>query len=344
MIKVGIINVTGYAGAELARILHGHPDVEIASVTGRSAAGQRLAEVFPHLSDLDLVIEPDLGCSVDLAFSALPHKASAERVIPLLEDGVKVVDISADFRLKDVGEFESWYKVEHPGPRYLEEAVYGLTELHRREVARARLVANPGCFPTSAILAMAPAVREGIIEPDIIIDAKTGVSGAGRGMSMSTHFSEVNENLIPYSVQGHRHLPEIVQELGGLASKAQTVTFITHLAPMTRGIFSTCYAMLKDGAFGSPEQAQRAVADLYGEFYRGEAFVKVCGSPPQTKQTWGSNVCLVYPTVDVRTGRLVVFSCLDNLVKGAAGQAVQNMNLMLGMSETTALEALAIYP
>ena len=161
---------------------------------------------------------------------------------------------------------------------------------------------------------------------------------------MSTHFSEVNENLIPYSVQGHRHLPEIVQELGGLASKAPTVTFLTHLAPMTRGIFSTCYAMLKDGAFGSPEQAQRAVADLYGEFYRGEAFVKVCGSPPQTKQTWGSNVCLVYPTVDVRTGRLVVFSCLDNLVKGAAGQAVQNMNLMLGMSETTALEALAIYP
>ena len=344
MTKVGIINVTGYAGSELARILYRHPEVEISCVTGRSAVGQRLGEVFPHLADIDLPIETDIEGSVDLVFSALPHKASAERVIPLLEDGVRVVDISADFRLKDVGQFEEWYKVEHPGPWYLEEAVYGLTELHRDEVAGARLIANPGCYPTSAILAMAPAVREGIIQPDVVIDSKSGVSGAGRGLSLSTHFSEVNENLMAYSVRGHRHLPEIEQELSLLTESPPAVTFLTHLVPMTRGILSSCYARLKDGAFASAAEAEKAVVELYQDFYQDEPFVKVCAEPPQTKQTWGNNLCLVYLFVDARTGRLIVISCLDNLVKGAAGQAVQNMNLMLGMPESTALEPLAIYP
>ena len=216
--KVGIINVTGYAGSELARLLHQHPEVELVSVTGRSAAGQTLKDVFPHLADLDLVIKPELDSSVDMAFSALPHKASAEVVIPLLERGLKVVDISADFRLKDAAEYEKWYQVTHPDPNYLEEAVYGLTELHREEVADARLVANAGCYPTSAVLALAPAIKEGLIEPDIVVDSKSGISGSGRGLSLTTHFSEINENVQAYSMDGHRHLPEITQELERLSS------------------------------------------------------------------------------------------------------------------------------
>ena len=367
--KVGVINVTGYSGSELVRLLHRHPEVEIASITGRSAAGQKLGEVFPHLSDLDLTVQPELAGSLDLVFSALPHKASAEAVIPLLEDGIKVVDISADFRLRKPSEYEEWYGVAHPGPQYLEEAVYGLTELNRPQVEGARLVANPGCFPTSAILAMAPVVKEGLIQPDIIVDSKSGVSGAGRSLSLTTHYSEVNENVMAYSVNGHRHLPEITQELGKLVpavpgarppqeagrrpsildtrsdgSNPLALTFLAHLVPMTRGILSSCYATLNPDAFSSWEEAHGRIRQLYMDFYAGEPFVKVASSPPQTKQTLGNNICLVYPTVDVRTGRLIVISCLDNLVKGAAGQAIQNMNLMFHLEETTALEALAVYP
>ena len=346
--KVGIINVTGYAGSELARILYRHPEVELTSVTGRSAAGQKLGEVFPHLSALDLTIQPELEGSLDLVFSALPHKASAEAVLPLLHQGIKVVDISADFRLKQADEYEEWYGVQHPDPAYLEDAVYGLTELHHDEVVSARLVANPGCYPTSAILAMAPALApvldQGLIEPDIVIDSKSGVSGAGRGLSMATHFSEVNENVMAYSVDGHRHLPEITQELGLLTQEHLDITFLTHLIPMTRGILSSCYARLRpDGNWDGPDVRQH-VRDLYHDYFDGCPFVRVVEQPPQTKQTLGNNLCLVYPTVDLRTKRLVVISCLDNLVKGAAGQAVQNMNLMCGFPEETSLEALAVYP
>ena len=350
--KAGIINVTGYAGAELARILYRHPEVRLTSVTGRSSVGEKLGDVFPHLGDLDLVIQPELDGSLDLAFSALPHKASAEAVIPLIEDGIKVVDISADFRLRQASVYEQWYGVVHPGPQYLEEAVYGLTELHRAEVSQSRLVANPGCYPTGAILALAPAVKEGLLDADIIVDGKSGVSGAGRGLSLNTHFSEVNENAMAYSVSGHRHLPEITQELDRLLpspdgsddGEGLGLTFLTHLIPMTRGILSSCYARLKPGAFSSPEEAKGRLTELYQDFYAGEPFVKVSDSPPQTKQTLGNNVCLVYPTVDERTSRMIVISCLDNLVKGAAGQAIQNMNLMLGLPEPTSLEALAVFP
>jgi len=342
--KVGIINVTGYAGSELVRILYGHPEVEIASITGRSSAGQKLGDVFPHLSAIDLTITPELDGSLDLVFSALPHKASAAAVIPVLEQGVKVVDISADFRLKRVVEYEQWYEVNHPDPSYLEEAVYGLAELHRDEVKAARLVANPGCYPSSAILALAPAVKHSLIEPDIIIDSKSGVSGAGRGVSLTTHFSEVNENTMAYSVEGHRHLPEITQELAGLNGDDLAITFLTHLVPMTRGILSSCYARLRpDSYYNGPEGRQR-VWDLYQDFYADHPFVVVTPKAPQTKQTLGNNLCLIYPTVDLRTGRLIVISCLDNLVKGAAGQAVQNMNLMCGFPEDTSLQALALYP
>ena len=340
--KVGIVNVTGYSGCELARILYRHPQVEIASVTGRSAAGQKLGQVFPHLSALDLTITPELEGSLDLVFSALPHKASAEAVIPALEQGLKVIDISADFRLKSADEYEEWYGVAHQGPGYLEEAVYGLTELHRDELTTARLVANPGCYPTSAILALAPAVEHGLIEPDVVVDSKSGVSGGGRSLNMTNHFSEVNENVFAYSLGGHRHLPEITQELSLLTGKAPAVTFLTHLIPMTRGILSSCYARLNPGEAG--EGAATRIADLYRDYYAGHPFVQVTAEPPQTKQTLGNNWCLIHPTVDQRTGRLIVISCLDNLVKGAAGQAIQNMNVMYGFEETESLEALAVYP
>lgn len=337
--KIGIINVTGYAGVELARLLHGHKGVHLTSVTGRSAAGQKLAQVFPHLSDTGLTIREELE-DVDFVFSALQHKASAEAVIPLIEKGMRVVDISADFRLKDAQEYEQWYGVRHPKPSLLEEAVYGLTELHRTQVRGARLLANPGCYPTGALLALAPVFKEGVIEPDIIVDAKSGVSGAGRTLSMGTHYSEVNENVSAYGLEGHRHLPEIAQELSALNPKLKpSVTFIPHLIPMTRGILSTCYARF------SGDNLRRAnLLGLYREFYKGEPFVRVVDTPPQTKHTWGNNLCIVYPTVDSRTGRLIVVSCLDNLVKGAAGQAIQNMNVMLGFPETMGLEALAVYP
>ena len=342
--KIGIINITGYAGSELARILYRHPEVEVTSVTGRSAAGQQLTEVFPHLTAMDLTIEPELSGSLDLVFSALPHKASAEACIPVLEQGVKVVDISADFRLKQADEYQEWYGVDHPDPTYLEEAVYGLTELHRDDVRTSRLVANPGCYPTSAILGLAPAVAAGIITKDIIVDSKSGVSGGGRSLNMTNHFSEVNENVFAYSLNGHRHLPEITQELAPLGREPLNLTFLTHLIPMTRGILSSCYATLIDRAKWAGEEGQQKILDLYRDYYADDPFVRVVATPPQTKQTLGNNLCLVHPSIDNRTGRLIVISCLDNLVKGAAGQAVQNMNVMCGFPEETSLEALAVYP
>ena len=337
--SVGIINVTGYAGVELARLLHQHPQVELTSVTGRSTAGQKLGDVFPHLAGIDLTIEAEPG-KVDLAFSAMPHKESAKQVIPLLERGVKVVDISADFRLKDAAEYDNWYGFTHPAPELLEEAVFGLPELHRSKVSKAQLVANPGCYPTGAILALAPAVKAGITETEIIVDSKSGVSGAGRTLKLGSHYSEVNEDISAYALEGHRHLPEITQELGLInKGKPLSVTFVPHLTPMTRGILSTCYAMLTADKMGAEE-----LQGLYRDFYKDEPFVRVTEQPPHTKQTWGSNMCLVHPTIDRRTGRLVVISCIDNLVKGAAGQAIQNMNLMLGLPETMGLEGLAVYP
>ena len=340
--KVGIINVSGYAGIELARLLYQHPQVELTSVTGRSAAGQKLGTVFPHLARIDLTIEAELG-EVDLAFSAMPHQESAKEVIPLLDRGVKVVDISADFRLKDAAEYLPWYGFTHPAPQLLEQAVYGLTELYRSQVASAQLVANPGCYPTGAILALAPVVKEGLIKPDIVIDSKSGVSGAGRTLSQQTHYSEVNEDVTAYALDGHRHLPEIIQELKRLhPGQSPSVTFVPHLIPMTRGILTTCYAPLVSGKAADSEK--KKLKQLYLDFYQDEPFVKVVELPPHTKHTWGNNLCLIHPTVDQRTGRLIVISCIDNLVKGAAGQAIQNMNLMLGLPETTGLQALAIYP
>ncbi|MDA0988208.1 MAG: N-acetyl-gamma-glutamyl-phosphate reductase [Chloroflexi bacterium] len=343
--KAAIINVTGYFGIELARLLHRHTEVELTQVTGRSAVGQKLGEAFPHLADIDLEIEAEVTNSVDVVFSALPQIASAEALIPFVEKGVRAIDVSADFRLKDASEYEKWYGVPHAKPQLLEESVYGLPELNRGEIRSAALVANPGCYPTGAILALAPAIHEGLIHEDIIIDAKTGVSGAGRGLSLSAHFSEVNENVSAYAVDGHRHLPEITQELRRVGTGFEPrITFLPHLIPMTRGILNSCYATLKDGAIAPGPSGIEEIRALYKSFYKDEPFAQVVDSSPMTKHTLGNNKCIIFPNVDLRTNRLIVISCLDNLVKGAAGQAIQNMNIMFGLRETEGLEQLALYP
>ena len=259
--KIGIINVTGYAGVELARLLYRHPGVELASVTGRSAAGQKLGTFFPHLSRIDLTIEPELG-EVDFAFSALPQRDSAAEVIPLAKKGIRVVDISADFRLKDAGLYPTWYGFTHPAPEMLKEAVFGLPEIYGSQIAKARIIANPGCYPTSAILALAPAIKAGIIEKSVIVDSKSGVSGAGRTLTLGTHFSEVDEDVSAYGLDGHRHLPEIAQELTFLAGGKVTVTFIPHLIPMTRGILTTAYANLVPGKVSAGKQGKEAKAPM----------------------------------------------------------------------------------
>ena len=341
--KVGIVNVTGYAGSELARILDRHPEAEITSVTGRSAAGKRLPEVLPHLWRLDLPITRTVEGSVDLVFSTLPSGASAEVLAPMVDDGVKAVDIAADFRLHDPAEFKRAYNTDHPAPHLLEKAVYGLPELHRENISRSSLVANPGCYPAATILALAPAVREGLVVDDIVVDAKSGISGAGRG-GLSTNpmdlFAEANENVLAYGLDGHGHQPEIAQELAELReADSARVTFVPHRIPMTRGILATCYARLQDETV-----RKETVQEIYRDFYANEPFVHVTDTPPQSKQTTGSNFCMVHATVDERAGRLVAVSCLDNLVKGAAGQAVQNMNIMFGLPEAMGLEQLALYP
>jgi len=340
-IRAGIINVTGYIGAELARLLCQHPQVKLATVTGRSAGGQKLGDIFPSLAGIDYTIEAELDGKIDIAFSAMPHKSSVDVVPPLLKQGIRVVDASADFRLKKAGEYPKWYGFTHPSPKLLREAVFGLPELHHDEIASASLVANPGCYSTSAVLALAPIVKEGLVRPDIVVDSKSGVSGAGRTLSLTSHYSDVNEDLSAYSLEGHRHLPEIEQELKALnPSMSPSITFVPHLVPMTRGILSTCYAELADSrrlTIGNLKQ-------LYREFYKHAPFVQITTRPPHTKHVSGTNFCLIYPTIDSKTDRLIVITCLDNLVKGGAGQAVQNMNLMFDLPETTGLEALAIYP
>ena len=337
MVRVGIINVTGYMGAEAARLLYGHPDVELVSVTGRSAAGKPLGEVFPHLAPLGLTVEEELG-EVDAAVSALPHAASAETLLPYIERGLPVVDLSADFRIHKLEDYEAWYGA-HPAPHVLSQAVFGLPELHREEIVRSKLVASPGCHATAAILALAPAIKHGLVEPDIVVDSKTGISGAGRTLGLSYHFSEANEGVSAYGFGGHRQLPEITQELGALCeAPPPRVTFVPHLIPITRGILVTCYATVR------ADVTSDQLRQLYADFYRESPFVRVVEQPPSTKQTLGCNDCLIYPTFDERAKRLVVVSVLDNLMKGGAGQGVQCLNLMLGLPENAGLTGLALYP
>jgi N-acetyl-gamma-glutamyl-phosphate reductase len=338
--RVAVIAATGYVGGELARLLARHPAVELVEVTGRSAAGEPFGTSFPHLRDIPLTVLEEIE-RAEVCFSALPHHASAAAIPSLLDSGRKVIDISADYRIHDQESYEAWYG-PHPAPELLPEAVYGLPELHRTAVRSARVIANPGCYPTASILGLAPIV--GCIEPDVIVDAKSGISGAGRGFNLSVnHFCEINESCQAYGLDGHRHQPEIAQELDEERRRAGVMTpieltFVPHLVPMTRGIMATCYARLTE-----PMSAAQ-VMERYQDFYEDEPFVRVVENPPATKHTWGSNFCFVCPRVSPQTGRLVVTSCLDNLVKGAAGQAIQNMNLMLGHPEELGIEALPTYP
>ncbi len=343
--KIGIINVTGYAGSEAARIIQQHPEFEITSITGRSAAGKNIGDIFPHLESVNLKITEEIDGSPDLIISALPHAASAQSLEPLINSGFKILDLSSDFRLKDIPTYEEWYKVEHPTPDLVPQSVYGLPELHLDKISTGNLIAVPGCYPTASILGLAPAVESGIINSDIVIDAKSGVSGGGRSFSLTNHYSEVNENVMAYSVDGHRHLPEISQELNQLQEKQSSlsITFLTHLVPMTRGIMSSCYAPLSEN-IASMKDVKKIVNEIYQDYYSNSPFTKIVESPPMTKHTLGTNMCLIYPTVDLRTNRLIVISCIDNLIKGTAGQAVQSMNIMCGFEETTGLTNLAIYP
>src|SRR5947209_2035496 len=357
MISVSIVNVTSYTGLELLRLLAQHPQLVVTSVTARSAVGKRLDEVFPQLRALEhlpdgtsAAVNPALVLTevpekTNLAFVCLPHAAAAESVLKLLECGTKVVDLSADFRLRNVAIYEEWYKHTHPAPSLLETAVYGLCERYRTRIAEASLIANPGCYATASILALIPALAAGIIRPDVIIDAKSGVSGAGRSLSLTYHYAEANEDVSAYGLGGHRHLPEITQELEAAAAAgghpvdaALRVTFIPHLMPMTRGILATCYADLKQHATSAE------VRSLYEEYYAHEPFVHVVDTPPHTKWTYGSNACFIHPLIDSRTNRLVVISCLDNLGKGAAGQALQSAHLLYGLPESAGLPPVNVYP
>ncbi|MEN8613707.1 N-acetyl-gamma-glutamyl-phosphate reductase [Dehalogenimonas sp. THU2] len=336
-VRVGILNVTGYAGVELARLLAGHPDVELASVTGRSAAGQPLGKIFPHLESLGLTIEEELG-EVDFVFSALPHHESSAQLLPFIERGVRVIDISADFRLTNPSLYEEWYGFPHPAPELLSDAVYGLPELYRESIKTAKIIANPGCYPTASILALAPALKAGIVAGKIVIDAKSGLSGAGRSLNFRSHYCEANEDVTAYALGNHRHQPEIQQELTALDNKIGDITFTPHLVPMARGILATCYAPLRENALAEE------ITSLYAEFYRDKPFVRVMSEPPHTKYATGTNLGLIHPMIDRRSGFLIVVSVIDNLIKGAAGQAVQNMNLMLGFPETAGLPLFAQYP
>lgn len=337
--KVAIVGATGYAGGELARILLRHPEARLVAAVARTKHGTPLRDAQPHLHDAPpgLAISGDVR-DAELVFTALPAGEAAKLAAGWLSEGRRVIDIGSDFRLRDPNAYEKWYGYTHPAPELLGEAVYGLTELERSRVRGARLVANPGCYPTAALLALAPAVARSLIDGDVIVDAKSGVSGAGHTVDEAYLYGTIDESVRAYGVPRHRHTPEIAQGLNSLGMATPRLTFTPHLVPMTRGLIATCYASLRDGV-----TAER-VAESYASHYASEPFVRVTSSFPPTKATLGSNWCLVHATVDESARRLVVVGVIDNLVKGAAGSAVQNMNAVLGLPETTGLEALPLWP
>jgi N-acetyl-gamma-glutamyl-phosphate reductase len=328
--SAGIVGGSGYTGALLAELLLKHPSVKLAAISSETLAGDPVRQHLPRLrSDLAFCSQADLG-GVDVAFVCTPHGDAAPIAKQLLDDAVKVIDLSADFRL-DAATYAEWYG-EHPHPELL-PGVYGLTELHRAEVAGADLVANPGCYPTAALLALTPLKQFGLV--DVVIDAKSGVSGAGKTPKPNTHFCSVDSDLVAYGVQAHRHYPEIAAGLSDRGAGARgpaaapSLTFVPHLIPVQRGISETIY--VKTGTFPLPSAAE--VRALYDDFYAEEPFVEVCDAPPQLKDVAGTNYCRIFPHVDTRASRIVVISVIDNLMKGASGQAVQNMNVMLGLPE-----------
>ena len=346
MIKVGIIGATGYAGGELVRILTGHKDAEIKWYGSRSYIDKKYADVYQNMFQIvDAVCMDDnmeeLADQVDVIFTATPQGLCASLVNEEILSKTKIIDLSADFRLKDVNIYEEWYKIEHKAPQFIEEAVYGLCEVNREDIKEARLVANPGCYTTRSILTAYPLAKEGLIDMDtLIIDAKSGTSGAGRGAKLPNLYCEVNENIKAYGVATHRHTPEIEGQLGYAAGRQVTLNFTPHLVPMNRGILATEYAKLTKNVSWDDVKA------VYDKYYKEEKFVRVLEKDvcPETKWVEGSNYVDIGFKIDPRTGRIIMMGAIDNLVKGAAGQAVQNMNLMFGLKESEGLELVPMFP
>lgn len=346
MIKVGIIGATGYAGAELVRLLLGHREAEIVWYGSRSYVDERYAKIYQNMFQLvDAKCMEDnmeeMASKVDVIFTATPQGLCASLLNEDILKKVKIVDLSADFRIKDVKVYEKWYGIEHKAPQFIEEAVYGLCEVNREAVKKARIVANPGCYPTCSFLSVYPLVKEGLIEPNtLIIDAKSGTSGAGRGAKVDNLFCEVNENIKAYGVAGHRHTPEIEEQLSLAAKKEVVINFTPHLVPMQRGILVTAYASL------TREVSYEELKEVYDRYYQDEYFARVLEKDvcPQTRWVEGSNFVDVNFKIDKRTNRVIMMGAMDNLVKGAAGQAVQNMNLMFGCEEAEGLLMAPLFP
>ena len=346
MIKVGIIGATGYAGGELVRILMGHKEVEIKWYGSRSYIDKKYYEVYQNMFQIvdDVCLDDNIEAlaeQVDVIFTATPQGFLASILNEEILSKVKIVDLSADYRIKDVSTYEKWYKIEHKSPEFIEEAVYGLCEVNREDVKKARLVANPGCYTTCSILTIYPLAKEGLIDmSSIILDAKSGTSGAGRGAKVDNLYCEVNENIKAYGVASHRHTPEIEEQLGYASGENVVLNFTPHLVPMNRGILATAYASLKPGV------TEEMVRAAYDKYYKEEKFVRVLdkGLCPQTKWVEGSNYVDVNFVIDNRTNRVIMMGAIDNLVKGAAGQAVQNMNIMFGLPETEGLNLVPMFP
>ena len=345
MAKIGIVGASGYTGIELLRLLISHPEAEIVFITSETYQGQSVSEVFPSfdgftnmkLSSLEFVSENDC----DFIFLALPHTISMKKVPSFLKRNTKVIDLSADYRLKDPAAFEEWYTVPHQQPELLKEAVYGLPEIHREAITSARLVANPGCYSTSIILALAPLITEDWVDCSCIVaDSKSGISGAGRQTSLTTQFSEAHEGVSAYKIASHRHTPEIEQELSALANTDIRISFSPHLIPMTRGMLSTVYTNLKQ------DMPVEDLVEHFQKFYKKDPFVRILppGKYSNTHFTVASNFCDIGIQVDRRNRRAIITSAIDNLIKGASGQAIQNMNLMLGIPETSGLNFPSIFP
>jgi N-acetyl-gamma-glutamyl-phosphate reductase len=350
MIKVGIVGAGGYAGVTLLSILLRHPETKVAWLMSEEAhKGKKISELYPQMQGIcDLTcgtlddLDKQLG-SVDLIFLALPHGIAINYVPKMIKAGKKVVDLGADYRFHDEAVFKKWYNLDHPDKAILAEAVFGSPELYKEEIKKARLIGNPGCYPTASILGLAPLVKNGLIDTNsIVVDAKSGVSGAGRGVNLKVHYCERNEGVMAYAVNNHRHMGEVSYQVGKLAGQPVNVTFVPHLMPMTRGIHATCYGKLKS------EKSQvktEELVKLYKEFYKDAPFVRIYESgEPCTKNVAGTNYCDIALSINSESNTVIVMSVIDNLVKGAAGQAVQNMNLICGFEETLGLKAIALYP
>jgi len=342
-LRTAIIGGTGYTGAELVRLLSSHPLAEIRLITSESNAGQAFAQLYPQFSGIaELELAPQAAlkqADVDVIFLALPHQVSLDFVADHDLDRTPLIDLSADFRLSSAAVYEEWYGVEHRCPQRLTDAVYGLPELNRARIKSARLVANPGCYPTSSILPLAPLLNAGLVEPDgIVIDSKSGVTGAGHRPKASTHYPTVNEGFAAYGLKRHRHTPEIEQALSTHSGQEIRLQFTPHLLPVNRGILSTIYAAAKRGV------TERELTDALAAAYDGDFFIRLVHEPPSLDNVRGSNYCDIYATVDERTGRALLIAVLDNLVKGAAGQAIQNMNIMFGLEESLGLATAPLSP